>query len=315
MHNLAGQRRAWRQAFDEIAVSAGWHETNILAVGFIGNRQAEPAGEGADLRLFHIAERKPQQLEVRLGRRVLEIALHAGNVMGQVEGAMARGFGPGRHVMAGRQDIGAEVLRRFKQIGEFDFAVASDARYGRLARRITLRERRDDLAPEPLLVVKDIVRDAEAGGGKTRIMNVLSGATGSFAVNRRAMVIKLQRHADNLVALLLEKSGHYRGVATTRHPDDHPRLRRGLIETETIGIFDPFRRRIFVHGRRPSLNQLACKCPFAAYRSDPVLRFEGMYLTSGVSARLSAAHPASQARNLGLLCRHELEPALHGILI
>ena len=205
MHDVARHRRARRQAFDEIAVSAGWHEANILAVGFIGDRQAKPAGEGADLGFFHIAERKPQQLELRLGRREQEIALIAGKVIRAVERTIARSFKPGRHVMAGRQDIGAEVLRRFKQIGEFDFAIAGNARYGRLPRRITLRERRDDLALEPLLVVEHIMRDAEPGGGKTRIVNILSGATGSFAVNRRAMVVKLQRHADDVVALLLEQ--------------------------------------------------------------------------------------------------------------
>src|SRR6202040_4070182 len=132
--------------------------------------------------------------------------------------------------------------RRFQEIGEFDFAVAGDARDGCLPRRIALRERRDDLALEPLLVVKHIVRDAETGGGKTRIMDVLSGATGSFAMNRRAMVVKLQRYADHLVALLLEQRGHDRGVDPTRHRDDHARLRRGLIEPETIGTVVPSRR-------------------------------------------------------------------------
>ena len=66
-------------------------------------------------------------------------------------------------------------------------------------------------------------------------------------MNRRAVVVKLQRHADDIVAFLLEQCGHDRGVDSARHCDDHPRLRRGLIEPETIGIFHPFRRRIFVH--------------------------------------------------------------------
>ncbi len=36
--------------------------------------------------------------------------------------------------MASRQDIGAKVSRGFKQVGEFDFAVASNARYWGLLR-------------------------------------------------------------------------------------------------------------------------------------------------------------------------------------
>ena len=202
--------------------------------------------------------------------------------------------------MAGRQGVGAEVLRRFKQIGEFDFAVAGDARYGRLPRRITLRERRDDLALEPLLVVEHIVRDAEAGGGKTRIMYVLSGATRSFAVNRRAMVVKLQRHADHLVALLFEKSGHDRGVDPARHRDDHARLRRGLIETETIGIFDPSRRGIFVH----AVAHRSINWPASVHlpRSG-VIRYSGW--KASISSQASPRDTRrpfrqSQARNLAL---------------
>ena len=78
-------------------------------------------------------------------------------------------------------------------------------------------------------------------------------------MNRRAMIVKLQGHADDIVALLLEQRRHDRGVDPARHRNDDARLRRGFIETETNGINDPSRRGVFVHGRRPTLTQLAGK--------------------------------------------------------
>ena len=109
MHNVARQRRAGRQMFDNIAVSAGWNETNILAIGLFGDRQAEPAGEGANLCFFHSAKWKPQKLELSHGCREQEIALIAGKVMRPVERTIARGVEPGGYVMARRQGVGAEV--------------------------------------------------------------------------------------------------------------------------------------------------------------------------------------------------------------
>ena len=78
-------------------------------------------------------------------------------------------------------------------------------------------------------------------------------------MNRRTVIVKLQGHADNVVSLLLEQRSHDRGIDPARHRNDDARLCRGLIETETNGISDPSRRGVFVHGRRPTLTQLAGK--------------------------------------------------------
>ena len=49
--------------------------------------------------------------------------------------------------------------------------------------------------------------NAECLGDAARIVDVLAGAARALAVRRLAMVVKLQRHADDVIALGLEHAG------------------------------------------------------------------------------------------------------------
>jgi hypothetical protein len=40
------------------------------------------------------------------------------------------------------------------------------------------------------------MRDADALGDRARVVDILAGAAGAFAVRRRAVVVELQRDAD-----------------------------------------------------------------------------------------------------------------------
>ena len=42
--------------------------------------------------------------------------------------------------------------------------------------------------------------DAEPLGDRAGIVDVLAGAAGALAMGRRAVIVKLQRHADHVVA-------------------------------------------------------------------------------------------------------------------
>jgi hypothetical protein len=109
-------------------------------------------------------------------------------------------------------------------------------------------------------------------------------------MNRRPVVVKLQGHADNIVALLLEQRRHNRGIDPAGHCDDNPSLRRGFVETETNGISDPSRRRDFAHGRCQTLTQLPRNKLFTAYRSEPVEMFLGKCCIQTIIASNLIAH-------------------------
>ena len=102
--------------------------------------------------------------------------------------------------MAGRQHGGAEFARGRQQIAEFDRLVALDARHRRLAGDVACREPVDDRFLEALLVVEYIVRNADARGHCAGIVDVAAGAARTLAVSRGAMVVKLERDADDIIA-------------------------------------------------------------------------------------------------------------------
>ena len=56
------------------------------------------------------------------------------------------------------------------------------------------------------------MRNAEAGGHVTGVVNVLAGAAGTGAMRRGAMIVKLQRDADDVVAGVLHERRHDRGI-------------------------------------------------------------------------------------------------------
>src|SRR6185295_20332205 len=101
------------------------------------------------------------------------------------------------NVMPGRQRAGAEIARGFQQVAEFDALVAADARNRRLAAPVALGEILDDRFAKPGLVIEHVMRDAETLGDARRVTYILPGAAGAFFAGRRAVVIELQRDADD----------------------------------------------------------------------------------------------------------------------
>jgi xanthine/CO dehydrogenase XdhC/CoxF family maturation factor len=78
------------------------------------------------------------------------------------------------------------------------------------------------------------VGNADALRHRTRVVDVLAGATGAFAVGRGTVVIELQRHAHDVVALGLEQRRRHRGVHPARHGDHHAGVLRPAIDIQTV---------------------------------------------------------------------------------
>ncbi len=76
--------------------------------------------------------------------------------------------------------------------------------------------------------------DVEARCNLARVMDVLPRTAGALAMLCGAVVVQLERDADDLVALFLEQGGNDRRIDAARHGDDNPCLLRGLRQVEAV---------------------------------------------------------------------------------
>ncbi len=109
-----------------------------------------------------------------------------------------------------------------------------DARDRRLALRIGLGEAVDHRLAEAVLVVEHVVRNRQPFGDTAGVVDVLAGAAGALAVDGLAMIVELQGHPDDVVALLGHQPGDDRRVDAARHGDDHAGFRRRLGDVEAV---------------------------------------------------------------------------------
>ena len=128
--------------------------------------------------------------------------------------------------MAGREHVGSEFPSGLQEVAELDRAIALDAGDRRLAREIAVGEAIDHRLSEAGLVVEHVMRNADRLGHAARVVDVLAGAARALAVHRRAMVVELERDADDVVALPLQQGGDHGGIDAAGHGDDDTRLGR-----------------------------------------------------------------------------------------
>src|SRR5262249_43462638 len=187
------------------------------AVVLVGNCESETARELTGLWLGSLAEREAQNIKLLPGRAKKEIALVAFFVARAVEAPAPAGQSARGNIVTGREHIGAQLTRRDQQVVELDRHVALDARNRRLPMDITLRKTVDHGLLKARLVIEDVVRNADALRDTAGVVDILTRATGAFAMHSCAMVVELQRHADHVVALRLEQGCRHRRVDATGH--------------------------------------------------------------------------------------------------
>jgi hypothetical protein len=78
------------------------------------------------------------------------------------------------------------------------------------------------------------MRNADPLGDIARVMDVLTGAAGALAMGGRAMIVELQRDADDVVALGLQQRGRHRGIDPAGHGDDDPGILGAAVEVQTV---------------------------------------------------------------------------------
>ncbi len=201
-----GVAAAGLQPGDDIGILALRHEADVLAVLLGGDTKAKLLRDVADFRLGHATQREAQIVDLFLRSREQEITLVAVGIDRTEEGAM-RTIGVAADIVAGRKGGGAQIAGSLEQIREFYGLVARYTGNRGFARDIARGKRVDDRLAEPFLIVEHIMRNAQGLGNTARIVDIAAGAAGAGAVRGRAMIVKLQRHADDVVALTLQDAG------------------------------------------------------------------------------------------------------------
>jgi len=232
--DVAGLHRVRPQTADDVRVAPGRYEADVLAVMLVGDGEPEAPCKIAHLRLGHVAERKAQIFELLARGRKQEIALIAIGVgrAGQCARSVwqtARG-----DVMAGGKHLRAEFARGLEQIAEFYRAIALDAGHRRLAQRIAFGKGVDHRFAEALLVIQNVMRDADPFGHVARVVNVLAGTAGALAMRRRAVIVKLQRDPDDIVTFGFQQRSRRRGVDAAGHGDHDSRIFGTAFKVETV---------------------------------------------------------------------------------
>ncbi len=123
------------------------------------------------------------------------------------------------HIMAGREAIGAQLLRETEQVGEFRPHVAADAGNRRAAARILADEIREYVVSEPVHEIEHVVRHSELLAHAARIARAVEGAAGPVG-HIGAVIVQLHRHADDVAAALDEHRSGHRRVDAARHRDE-----------------------------------------------------------------------------------------------
>ena len=254
--DVAALPRFGAQPRDEVAVAARGHEADVLAVGLVRHGEAEAAGEVPRFRLGQAAEREAQDVELRRRGGIQEVALVPRRFAGPEQPAPPVAEGAGRDIVAGRHGVGPEVEGRVEQVGELDVLVAAHAGDGRFAAEIAVGEGRDHLLAEPALVIEHVMRDVERGRHRPGIVDVPARAAAALAGGALALVVELQRDADDVVAVALQQRRHHRRIHPARHGHDDPRRgwRLGDVERVEGGrVMHRQQRRESLVGQAPDL--------------------------------------------------------------
>ena len=234
VNDVAGLDRTGLQPADDIGVAPCRYEADVLAVLLVGDFEAETPRQFARLRLGHVAERKAQVIELLPRGREQEIALVAIGVRSAHQRARSVGEAARGDIMSGRERARAEFARGRQQIAKLDRAVALDAGYRRFAKRVAVGKIVDYGFAEAAFIVEHVMRNADPFGNVAGVVDVAAGTAGALTMGGRAMVVKLQRDTDHVVAFGLQQGSRHRGIDAAGHGDHDPRVLRTAFEIQTV---------------------------------------------------------------------------------
>jgi hypothetical protein len=128
--------------------------------------------------------------------------------------------------MAGRHRFSAEIFSHVQKIAELHRLIATYAGDRRLAAQVGVGEIVDHRLAKAAFIIKDVMRHSQAFCRLPGVANVLTGAAGARLLNRRTVVVELQRYAHHVIASALQQGRGHGGIHPTRHGRHNPRARR-----------------------------------------------------------------------------------------
>src|SRR6185503_5645071 len=190
-------------------------------------RQTEPVlpRQFAHLRLTHLAQREARAAELLLREPEEEVSLVLGRVSRATQQpAVALRRKLAARVVARGQQVCANLPRRDQQLIKLKMVVAQAARDGRAPGKVLGDKRTHHVALKTLLVVDDVVGNAQVLGHGARVVDILNGAAAPLNVLRHALatgepplVPELHGQADDVVALGAQHGRDGGGIDTARH--------------------------------------------------------------------------------------------------
>ena len=193
---------------DEPAVVAIRDKADVLAVRLVCHGKAQFPGNLPDAVLGVLTNRKHQPRKLLLPEPVENVAL----VLPRVPGLQKPESAPGpldSRVVSCRQFVRAQGVGTFHQEPELHLLIAGNARVGSPPLSVLLQEVFDDLGPELLLEVLDVVRYTQNTAYPASICGVLRGAAPLVLAAFGDRLRRRQTHgdADYIVASVLEQVG------------------------------------------------------------------------------------------------------------
>src|SRR5690349_15761553 len=135
----------------------------------------------AHVGLSHAAQRKQGAAELLLGQPKQEISLilrEVGGTLQQPSSALVVVLDPS--IVPGRQQVGANLPCRDQELVKLQVIVAETTRNRCTARKILFDERLHHVPLEALLLVDDVIRNAEGFGHASRVVHIIQGAATSL---------------------------------------------------------------------------------------------------------------------------------------
>src|SRR6185503_2923539 len=233
----------------EVEIRAPLDEADVLALPLVRYRELEAPRDRTDLVLREISHRKE-----RLPERVLrEAPENVGLILRVILRAEERRYAVRLHaparVVAGRHELAVEPLRRAEELPELEPVVALDAGVRGAPREVLPHEILDDVLPERLLEIEDVVGKSEPRRHAAAIIDGVERA--AAAGRRRALRVapELHRDADDGMPALLEERRGDGGVDAAAHGDEDGRrvvgkersVQRSLRVRQEARVGEPWR--------------------------------------------------------------------------
>ena len=213
--DLPGLRR--QVLLQEVAEAALADKADAGGIFLFRGDQLVSPGDVAHFGLGNGAHGEQGLLQLGMAHRVQEVALVLVVVQSLQQRALALAFTAAR-IVAGGDEIGAQLPGVLQEGLELDFAIAQDVWVGRAAGAVFRQEMLEHVVPVLGGEVGAVQGDAQAVGHRPGIGEILFRGAVLGAV---VFLPVLHEQAFHAVALLPQQQCRHGGVHAAGHTDDH----------------------------------------------------------------------------------------------